>query len=140
MEHNLTFTSNFRVMPDHCNDQLLNKKLISGGSLFWQMDLAAYGAVNQLLQHSDSVCDTAVTFVWNGKFLAPSYLGDLIEISATVFKMSENSVTVDVKAVRWPHSVKNPQPVKVAQGEFVFVTMEGDKYKPHGLKMEDYNY
>ena len=123
------FQTNFRVMPTHCNDQLIAKELIFGGALFSQMDLAAYGAVNKVLQNSDSVCDTAVTFVWSGKFLAPSYLGDHIDLY---------SVTVVVNAYRTPHSVKKPKAVKVAEGEFVFVTMKGDKYKPHGLKIEDF--
>ena len=134
----LEFETNFRVMPWHCNDQILKKQLIFGGAFFSQLDLAAYGAANKLLQNSDSVCDTAVTFVWDGKFLAPSYLGDHIDLYATIIALGVNSIDVNVKAYRLPHSVKNPKPIKVAEGKFVFVSMKGDKFKPHGLKIEDF--
>jgi len=83
------FETNFTVMPAHCNYMT---PLIFGGKLMAELDLAAAGATKQALR--DSVCDQAVTFLWTGKFHGPSYLGDIIYITATITELRQNAIVI----------------------------------------------
>lgn len=124
------FQTNFTVMPSHCNYMT---PLIFGGKLMAELDLAAAGAVKGVLRHSE--CTEAVTYKWGGTFHGPSYLGDILYITATVVELKQNAIVVKCTAYREPHEDKEPNVRKllVAEADFVFVSKKDGKFHPHGL-------
>ena len=129
------FETNFTVMPTDCNYMT---PLIFGGEFFARMDLAAAGLVKQVLQYNDTPADNAVTYVFDGQFHGPSYLGDQIDLYAHLVSLGNTSVKVQVTAYRTPHTIKNPARKHVATANFVFVTRKGEEYVPHNLKFDNF--
>ena len=130
---NTKYETSFLVLPTQCNHKF---PLIFGGAFFSQLDLAAACCVRQLLHYTN--CDNAVTFKYNGTFHAPSFLGDMIYITAEVTEVRLKTISVRVEAYKEAHpteEIKEPKREHVATADFVFVTMLGDKYVNHGLSL-----
>lgn len=134
---NTKFETNFWVFPEHTNH---NFPMIFGGAFFAEMDKAAALCVKRFLYDSKT-CEDAVTYKFDGEFLAPCYVGDLIYLYARVESAGKKSVVVKVTASR---ERTNTTLEMVAVANFVFVTLEAGKvksedgklpYKEHGLKV-----
>lgn len=101
-----------------------------------KLDLCAAGACSELLQFSDSPCDNAVTYkVLDITFHKAAQMGDQIFLEAEIVELRNNSVVVQVEAYRQPRDQKFPERIHAASAKFVFVTLQGDKYAPHRLKL-----
>jgi acyl-CoA hydrolase len=129
----MKFETNFTVLPRDCNYM---QPLIFGGEFMARLDIAAAQCVTQLLQHSDTECDNAVTYKANFEFHKPSFQGDTIFINCEITELRYKAVKVEVKAYRTPRVGKFPKREHVATAEFVFVTRIGDKYAFHGLQLD----
>lgn len=125
----ITHSTSFVVMPDHCNYM---SPLIFGGKLFAEMDLCAAVVSSKALSHS-SFADNAVTFKFNGDFVGPSYLGDLITLQGELVGLRDKSMTIRVTAWRQDREKLNEKPMMVAKADFVFVARFEDTYSNHGL-------
>jgi len=132
----MSFTTSFIVFPKHCNHL---KELIFGGAFMAEMDLAAAHCVRRALFDTENGVKNAVTHKASFTFLKPSYVGDLLELEASIKSLGEKSLTVEVKARRNRNRVYD----NIALGEFVFISI-GDvddltnhpdflPYKAHGL-------
>lgn len=133
------FSNSFVVMPDMCNFRFPQ---IFGGAFMAQIDLCAAACATQLLQFSDSICDNAVTYkitAPDGKdglvFHKPAELGNLITLDAEVVALRNNSITVFVKGYKQNRLEKFPEKILCVEAYLVFVTLQGDKYRPHGLSL-----
>lgn len=129
------FGNSFIVMPDMCNFRMPQ---IFGGAFMAQIDLCAASCCSELLQHSDSPCDNAVTYkVLELTFHKAAQLGDMVLLEAEVVELRNNAIVVQVEAYRQPRAVKYPERIHTASAKLVFVTLAGDKFHPHGLKLEE---
>jgi acyl-CoA thioesterase YciA len=126
----LTFNTNFTIMPNQCNYQT---PLVFGGALFSQMDLCAAVCATRLLRDSESECNTAVTHKSNVTFHKPSYMGDIIFLEATITELRKKAIVIEVTVHK--ESRKQTGNVFIAEGEFVFVSMKDGKYANHNLEM-----
>lgn len=131
------YTNSFVVMPDMCNFRFPQ---IFGGAFMAQIDLCAATCATRLLQFSDSPCNNAVTYkitAPDGKdglvFHKPSQLGDLITLEAEVIALRNNSITVKINGYKQSRLEKYPEKILCVEAYFVFVTLQDDKYRPHGL-------
>jgi acyl-CoA hydrolase len=125
------FKTSFLVLPKHTNHHF---PLIFGGAFFSQLDIAAYSCVRQVLFNSE--CDNAVTYKFDGEFVKPSFLGDIIYIECEITEMRFKTISVKVDAFREPSPtdhVENNERIHVAKANFVFVTMKNGEYVNHNL-------
>jgi acyl-CoA hydrolase len=133
MELRTRYHSNFIVMPEHCNFRMPQ---IFGGAFMAKLDLCAAAACSELLQFSDSPCDNAVTYkVLDITFHKAAQMGDQIFLEAEIVELRNNSIVVQVEAYRQPRDQKFPERIHTASAKFVFVTLQGDKYAPHRMKL-----
>src|SRR5580700_3657625 len=113
----------FTVFPDDLN----YKGSLFGGKILAEIDLAALKAVRRMLYNSD--CDTAVTAsIDRVDFLKPAKLGDIVELTATIYKLGRTSVSVFV------HVTKEDEYgiiEKICDARLVFVSLKEDKPHPH---------
>jgi acyl-CoA hydrolase len=132
----MKYNTSFIVFPKHCNHF---KELIFGGAFMAEMDLAAAHCVRRALFDTVNDVKNAVTYKASFTFKKPSYVGDLLELEATVEAVTKKSLTVKVVARR----NKNWVYEDIAEGIFVFVSV-GDMsslenhpeflpYMDHGL-------
>jgi len=141
---NLRHETSFTVYPVDANSMF---PMIFGGAFFSYLDKAAAVAVKRLLHDSPS-CQTAVTHKFEGTYLKPCYVGDLIFIEAEIISLGKKSVVVQTKAFREKapskcDSAKVATRELVADARYVFVTVEHDEdvggrpeslpYHLHGL-------
>lgn len=132
----VVYTTSFIVFPSHCNHL---KEVIFGGAFMAELDLAAAHAVRRALFETTNGVKNAVTHKANFTFLKPCYVGDLIELEATITSVHLKSLTVEVKARRNTNGVLDD----IAEVEFVFISIGdvGDltlhpkflPYREHGL-------
>lgn len=127
---NLVFENSFVVMPKHCNYMY---PMIFGGHFFSEMDLCAATCVGRLLH--DSECDSAVTYKFEGTFIAACEAGDVVFMRAEVVELRRNAVVIQVRAERERRAKAGRE--HVADAKFVFVSRKDGKYAAHGLKMPD---
>jgi acyl-CoA thioesterase YciA len=93
---------------------------IFGGWLMSQMDMAA-GLV--AARHS---AGRAVTIAVEGmKFHRPVFVGDEVSVFATLVKVGNTSMTIDVEA--WRRARHSGDSYKVTQARFVFVGVDEDR-------------
>jgi len=93
---------------------------IFGGWLMSQMDMAA-GLV--AARHS---AGRAVTIAVEGmKFHRPVFVGDEVSVFATLVKVGNTSMTIDVEA--WRRARHSPESYKVTQARFVFVGVDENR-------------
>lgn len=132
MELRTKFTNSFLVMPEHTN---FRSPQVFGGAFMAQLDLCAAATCHELLQFSDSTAEDAVTYKAEFTFHKAAQLGDMIYFEAEIIELRLNAIVVIVEAYRQPRDTKFPERIHTASAKFVFVTMTGDKYVPHGLKL-----
>lgn len=133
---NLKHNCSFIVFPKHCNHM---QNIIFGGHFMAEMDLAAAHCVRRFLFDSET-CSEAVTYKADYTFHKPCYLGDLIDLEATIFSTKDKSIVVTIGAYR---NVQGKLEY-VAESSFVFISIESKEltthgplpYKNHGLKKE----
>ncbi|KTW08265.1 acyl-CoA thioesterase [Sphingomonas sanguinis] len=93
---------------------------IFGGWLMGQMDLAAGSVASR---HSGG---RAVTIAAEGmKFHAPVLVGDEVSVYATLVRVGNTSMTIEVEAWRRARHVEDA--TKVTQARFVFVATDKDR-------------
>ncbi|MCT8001654.1 acyl-CoA thioesterase [Sphingomonas sanguinis] len=98
---------------------------IFGGWLMGQMDLAAGSVASR---HSGG---RAVTIAAEGmKFHAPVLVGDEVSVYATLVRVGNTSMTIEVEAWRRARHVEDA--TKVTQARFVFVATDKDR-KPRSV-------
>lgn len=117
--------------------------IIFGGKFMAQLDLCAAQCVRRCLQANNSPCRQAVTHQMNFKFLQPCYVGDTIDMVAEITGARNKSIAGQVTAYRLNPDSPELEGVKVAEAQFVFITVgELDDlqskprylpYKDHGL-------
>ncbi len=137
---NTEYETSFLVMPEDTN---ANSPMIFGGAFFSKMDLCAAVTARRFLYES-AVCNAAVTHKFEGTFLRPCYLGDLIHLKGQVVETRKKAIAIKVIAERETKTVRE----LVAEGHFVFVSVTDllrhkieDKpyllpYAPHGLTLD----
>jgi acyl-CoA hydrolase len=129
------YKTQFLVLPTHCNFRLPQ---ICGGKFMLEIDLCAAAACSELLQFSDTPCDHAVTHVANHKFInEAAEMGDLVFLEAEITELKQNAIVLNVQGWRQQPNIKYPKKVQVVSAEYVFVTKQGDSFRPHKLKLED---
>ena len=78
----------------------------------------------------------AVTYkVLDITFHKAAQMGDQIFLEAEIVELGNNSIVVQVEAYRQPRDQKFPERIHAATAKLVFVTLQGDKYFPHRLKL-----
>jgi len=93
---------------------------IFGGWLMGQMDLAAGSVASR---HSGG---RAVTIAAEGmKFHAPVLVGDEVSVYATLVRVGNTSMTLEVEA--WRRARHMEDATKVTQARFVFVATDKDR-------------
>ncbi len=93
---------------------------IFGGWLMGQMDLAAGSVASR---HSGG---RAVTIAAEGmKFHAPVLVGDEVSVYATLVRVGNTSMTIEVEA--WRRARHMEDATKVNQARFVFVATDKDR-------------
>ncbi|MEK9211694.1 acyl-CoA thioesterase [Sphingomonas sp. 2378] len=93
---------------------------IFGGWLMGQMDLAAGSVASR---HSGG---RAVTIAAEGmKFHAPVLVGDEVSVYATLVRVGNTSMTIEVEA--WRRARHMEEATKVTQARFVFVATDKDR-------------
>lgn len=98
---------------------------IFGGWLMGQMDLAAGSVASR---HSGG---RAVTIAAEGmKFHAPVLVGDEVSVYATLVRVGNTSMTIEVEA--WRRARHMEDATKVTQARFVFVATDKDR-KPRSV-------
>lgn len=134
---NTVYETSFVVYPRHVN---CRSPLIFGGAFFSEMDICAATVVKRFLYDSKTA-KSAVTHKFEGTFLKPCYMGNLIFLDARITSVGVKSVVVEVKAYRDTEAGQE----LVAEANFVFVTVANDDtvedkpdklpYHPHGLTL-----
>jgi len=129
----LSLTTYWTIMPKDTNYMF---PLVFGGAMMSQVDEAAATHARMLLKWSD--CDKTVTHKADFDFTAKSYSGDTIRFVSTLVEVRDNALKFVVEAFRSAlPSEEKPDCVEfeqIGRHELVFVTMKGDKFKPHNLK------
>ena len=94
--------TNFIVMPKDCN-WMDGGRLVFGGKMLAEMDLAAAGLIRKILRSSP--CDSAVTVgVNNVSFIRGAKAGDLVVLKATLWNTGKKlgrSKSIDIKIEGW---------------------------------------
>jgi acyl-CoA hydrolase len=118
-----TATHSFTVFPDHMN----YAGALFGGKILAEIDIAAIKTVRRMLYYTD--CDAAVTAsIDRVNFLKPADLGDIIEMTATIYKLGRTSINVFV------HVTKENQQggiETICDASLVFVSLRNGVPYPH---------
>ena len=93
---------------------------IFGGWLMGQMDLAAGSVASR---HSGGRADTIAAE--GMKFHAPVLVGDEVSVYATLVRVGNTSMTIEVEA--WRRARHMEDATKVTQARFVFVATDKDR-------------
>jgi acyl-CoA hydrolase len=134
---NTVYETSFVVYPRHVN---CRSPLIFGGAFFSEMDICAATVVKRFL-YASKTAKSAVTHKFEGTFLKPCYMGNLIFLNAKITSVGPKSIVVEVEAYRDTEAGQE----LVAEANFVFVTVENDNtvedkpdklpYCQHGLTL-----
>lgn len=108
----MKYTTSFIVFPKHCNHF---KEIIFGGAFMAELDLAAAHCVRKALAGSISKIENAVTHKAEFEFKLPSYVGDVLDLEATLSDVGKKSLTIKVIATRGNDVI--------AVANFVFITI-----------------
>lgn len=105
-------TRDLLVFPSDANH---TQNIIFGGKLLAEMDLTAAILIKKILRDSDGpACDAVTHKFLHTEFYLPSYVGDLLEISAMIIGCGVKSLTVRTMVSRGPD--------RIASAEIVFIT------------------
>ena len=119
--------TSFIVMPKDCN-WMDDAKLVFGGKMLKEMDLAAAGLIRKVLRKSN--CDSAVTFAINDVvFTNGAKCGDLVLLKATLWNTGRKSI--DIKIEGWIE--KDEGLVPKCTGMFTWLSREDGTFTPHNL-------
>lgn len=113
----------FTVFPEDLN----YKGSLFGGKILAEIDIAGLKPVRRMLYNTD--CDNLVTARFDRvDFLKPAKLGDIVELTATIFKLGRTSINVSV------HVTKEDECgtiEKICDAQLVFVSLKDGKPHPH---------
>lgn len=116
-------THSFTVFPDHMN----YAGALFGGKILAEIDIAGIKPVRRMLYNTD--CDATVTAsIDRVNFLTPAYLGDIIELTATIYKLGRTSIHVFVHVTKENHKGKIET---ICDAKLVFVSLKNGKPYPH---------
>jgi acyl-CoA hydrolase len=114
----------FTVFPEDLN--YLGS--LFGGKLLAEMDVAAVKPVRRILYGSP--CDGAVTASMDKvDFKRPAYLGDIIELHASIVNMGRTSIDVAVQVSR---EDQTGNVATICEAQFTFVSLKDHEPYPHG--------
>lgn len=115
--------NSFIVMSPDTNH---TSNVVFGGKVLAEMDKIAFIETIKFLNDRNSDCDEAVTYKVDGvEFLCPPYIGDIIELRASVLNYGYKSVIVEVTGDVWRPKKKIRE--KFCKGTFVFITKKGNE-------------
>lgn len=130
----MKYTTSFIVFPRHCNHL---KELIFGGAFMAELDLAAAHCIRKALIGNENGIENAVTHKAEFEFKKPAYVGDLLDLEASVVDFGKKSIDVQVRAKRGSELI--------ADANFIFITIGNVTtlahhptflpYKEHGLTL-----
>jgi len=113
----------FTVFPDDLN----YKGALFGGKILSEIDIAGLTPVRRMLYNT--ACDTAVTAsIDRVDFLKPAKLGDIVELTATIYKLGRTSIHVFVYVTKEDEYGKIE---KICDAHLVFVSLKDGKPYPH---------
>lgn len=114
----------FTVFPEDLN--YLGS--LFGGKLLAEMDVAAVKPVRRMLYGTP--CDGAVTASMDKvDFKRPAYLGDIIELHASIVNLGRTSIDVAVKVFR---EDQTGDVSAICEAQFTFVSLRDQEPCPHG--------
>lgn len=113
------------AMPADTND----RGDIFGGWLLSQMDLA--GGIMAKRRARSRVATVAIDAM---KFLAPVFVGDLVACWADIVRTGRTSMTIRIEV--WVNRHASGQHLKVTEGTFTYVAIDGDR-NPHPVDREE---
>jgi acyl-CoA hydrolase len=128
---NLSFDSNFTIMPQDCN---YTQRVVFGGTMLSQLDITAAACVARLMRSSETA-DSGVTYKVNVTFHKPSHCGDIVFLTSKIVELRKKAIVVKMEAHK--EERQSPERTLVATGEFIFVSMKGDRYVHHNLELEN---
>ena len=114
----------FTVFPEDLN----YTGSLFGGKLLSEMDMAAIKPVRRILYGTS--CDGAVTVSLDKvDFKNPAYLGDIIELHASIVRMGRTSIDVAVHVSREDQA---GEVATICEARFTFVSLKDNEPHPHG--------
>lgn len=120
---NVSAIHSFTVFPDDLN----YKGSLFGGKILAEIDLAGLKPVRRMLYNTG--CDAAVTAsIDRVDFLKPAKLGDIVELTATIYKLGKTSISVFVHVTKEDEFGKIE---KICDAHLVFVSLKDGKPHPH---------
>lgn len=120
---NVSAIHSFTVFPDDLN----YKGALFGGKILAEIDLSGLKPVRRMLYNTG--CDAAVTAsIDRVDFLKPAKLGDIVELTATIYKLGRTSVSVFVHVTK-EDEFGNIE--KICDAHLVFVSLKDGKPYPH---------
>jgi len=116
-------THSFTVFPEDLN----YKGSLFGGKILAEMDIAGIKPIRRMLYMTD--CDNLVTArIDRVDFLKPAKLSDLIEMTATIFKLGKTSISVYVNVTKEDETGLIE---KICDALLVYVALKDNKPHPH---------
>lgn len=120
---NVSAVHSFTVFPDDLN----YKGSLFGGKILAEIDIAGLKPVRRMLYNTG--CDAAVTAsIDRVDFLKPAKLGDIVELTATIYKLGRTSISVFVHVTK-EDEFGNIE--KICDAHLVFVSLKDGKPQPH---------
>lgn len=121
-------THSFTVFPEDLN---YNGSLF-GGKILAEIDIAGIKPIRRMLYMTG--CDNVVTArIDRVDFLKPGKLGDLIEMTATIFKLGSTSISVYVNVTREDEAGRIE---KICDASLVYVSLKNGKPHSHNHYLE----
>lgn len=125
----------FTVMPKDCNfnrDKNNQNGILFGGSLLYHVDYAGAKVARRATYGIDK--DMLVTAsIDKINFDRPSFVGDIVTMTATIKAFGSTSIQIRVKITREDLSGEIEQ---ISSANMVFVTMKDGRPIPHKLNFE----
>lgn len=126
---NLSAVHSFTVFPDDLN----YKGSLFGGKILSEIDIAGLKPVRRMLYGTD--CDNLVTASFDRvDFLKPAKLGDIVELTATIYKLGRTSIHVSVHVTK-EDEFGNIE--KICDARLVFVSLKDEKPHPHNYYLPE---
>lgn len=124
----MKMTNSFVIMPGDCNH---NQPMVFGGKMQSEIDLTSYILVRNVLYHLESDCDDAVTYIFQGKFLAEAQMGDIVTLESEVISVGKKTIVVETTAFAQKKGVRDRK--MVCRAKYVFATKKNGQFCFHGI-------
>lgn len=124
----MKMTNSFVIMPGDCNH---NQPMVFGGKMQSEIDLTSYILVRKLLIESDSFCDDAVTYIFEGKFLAAAQMGDIVTLESEVVSVGKKTIVVETVVFAQAKGLRERK--MVCKAKYVFATKKNGQFCFHGI-------